>query len=639
MSKLEELEEELYGREGEEEVKRRMREPRYGEGETQKPASFWSFGAQKKKVPRTRIERVILRVFIALVFIAVAASAAFFLFFYLGSQGQEVKITIHNAGRVELGADFIIPISIKNVSRSKLSDVEFSIELPRGTRIIEGGVERAVLSRVTERLDDFAPGEERVRDIRVRMFGKEGEGKKIEAALLYRPEGIGARFSSKQIEAFVIERTPFALSWSAPDTLSSGQEVLLSFRFSSNADIPFENISFRFEPSSGFSFISSIPAPDVSESIWHIGALDPGKEYEIAIQGRVSGESGEVKVFRGELGVFNALTKEWTPYSESVKTAEIEVSPLSVTAFLNGSRIRDIEPGEALIYTLRYKNNSTFSMQNVTVRARLDEGAEARQERLLEFSSLSAGESGVFDERIRSVVWGPASNSMLKEIKSGEGGEFTFRINTKSRPIVRTSQDTNFVVTLTSSIEAATIPQKFQGLDVSSEDILESRVASQVLFRGRAVFRASPFNNSGPLPPRVGVKTTYTLILEARNFTNDMSDVKVVIPLPQNVSWENTFSPRDATIAFQAASREIHWNLGTLSAGTGVIRPSANAAIQVSILPSEVDVGKPILLAGEARLSGRDTFTNRDIVKTAGSLTTELREDTPAVSGEWEVVR
>lgn len=639
MSKLEELEEELYGRESEEEIGRRMREPRYGEGGAQKPASFWFSGVPKKKTSRTRIERIIFRVFIALVFIAVAASAAFFLFFYLGSQGQEVKITIHNAGRVELGADFTIPISIKNVSRSKLNDVELSIGLPRGTRVIEGGIEKAVPSRITEKLDDFAPGEERVRDIRVRMFGKEGEEKKVETALLYRPEGISARFSSKQIEMFVIERTPFALSWNIPDTLSNGQEVLLLFRFLSNADMPFEDVSFRFEPSPGFSFISSVPSPDAGESIWRIGALDPGREHEIAIRGRVSGESGEIKVFRGELGVFNALTKEWTAYSESVKTAEIEVSPLSVTAFLNGSRTQDIEPGGALIYALRYKNNAEFSMQNITVRARLDEGSEARQERLLEFSSLSAGEGGVFDERIRSIVWGPSSNGMLKEIKPGEGGEFTFRINTKSRPIVRTPQDKNFVVTLASSIKAATIPQKFQGLDVSSKDLLESKVSSQVLFLGRAVFRASLFNNSGPLPPRVGVKTTYTLILEARNFTNDLGDVKVVIPLPQNVSWENIFSPRDAAIAFQTASREIHWNLGTLSAGTGVIRPSANAAIQISILPSEVDIGKPVLLAGEARLSGRDMFTNRDIVKTASSLTTELREDTPAVSGEWEVVR
>lgn len=430
----------------------------------------------------------------------------------------------------------------------------------------------------------------------------------------------------------MIASVPLALSWEMPEELSRGQDVEVGVRYTSNAGIPFENLSLRLEYPPGFTFKSANLKPAVGDNIWEIGDLDPGEEGAITIIGSINGEEGELKAFRGGLGVFNQTTSEWRLYTESNKVVKIEISPLSIEGFLRGSRSGTLSPGDLPNFSVRYKNNTEVILRNITVKAFL-EGA------ILEPQSIFISQGGVLDALSRAIIWSPASIEDLRELAPGDSGEFTFGVQTKSRPVMRSLGDTNLVVRLRSMIEAANVPAELQGVELAKEDILEFKVGSLVLFFAKSLHRSSPIQNTGPLPPKVGEKTTYTIQWELRNFTNNLTNVEIKTSLPPNIKWEGATYPGEARITYDPASGEVRWAIAGVPAGTGVLAPALVAAFQVSLVPAETDIGRRVSLTNESVFSAKDSFTGEEISKKFGGLSTETREDPAVKFSEWDVVR
>lgn len=634
MARLEKLEEELYGKEEPEELVKRTRRRIVFPTPASRFPTAW-FGRNGPQ-PKSKMDfwdgGRVFKFFLGALAIVLIVGGAAFIFLYLGTKGQEALVTVGGREEIQAGELVTIPIVFKNLSRVSLQEAELTIILPRDSLLQENGIERVSPPLITRKIANLGPGEEGVEEITVRFFGKEGEEKNVEAAFLYRPENLRARFSAKGVRAFKISRVPLAISWEIPSLLSRGQDAEIKVRYSSSAPLAFENVSLRLDYPPGFSFISAIPLPSAGDSIWKVGALSPGQEGSIILKGKITGEEGEAKIFRAGLGFFDPLTKEWRPYSESSEEAKIAVTPLSVQGFLDGQKEKIINPGERLNFALRYKNNTEFTLKNVSLRA-YPEG------NILDLSSLAAEKGGVFDFNSRSVVWNSAGLANLSEIPAGAGGEVGFAVVARERPIVLNAQDKNLKVVLRASVEAAGVPRELAQTELRSEEKLEFKVNSKIIFSAKALYRSSPILNSGPLPPRVGAKTFYTVLWEARNFTNDLQNAEIRAKLPANIKWENVFWPQDARITFDQGASEVRWPLGLVRAGIGVIAPALTAAFQVSLTPSEADVGDNPALINEAKLSALDTFTKQNLEARVGSLSIRLTEDSGTTSGDWTVIR
>lgn len=632
MGKLEELEEELYGKEEPEELAKRTRRRVVFPTPVSRFPTTWL----GRNGPRPKIDfwdgGRIFKFFLGALAIIFIIGGAVFVFLYLGTKGQEALVAVEGREEIQAGESLTIPIVFKNLSRVSLLEAELTVTLPRDSLLQEGGIERVSPPLITRKIADLEPGKEGAEEITVRFFGKEGEEKKVEASLFYRPENLRARFSAKSVKIFRISHVPLAISWEAPSLLSRGQETEIKVRYNSSAPLTFENVFLRLDYPPGFSFISADPSPNTGDSIWRVGALSPGQEGSILLKGKITGEEGETKTFRAGLGFFNPLTKEWRPYSESNQEVKIAVAPLSVQAFLDGLKEKIINPGERLNFTIRYKNNTEFALKNVSLRA-YPEG------NILDLSSLAPEKGGVFDFNSRSVVWNSAGLADLGEIPAGKEGEVGFAVIARERPIVRGPEDKNLKVVLRSSIEAAGIPRELAQTELHSEEKLEFKVNSKIIFSAKALYRSSPILNSGPLPPRVGAKTAYAVLWEIRNFNNDLQNAEIRAKLPANIKWENAFWPQDFRITFDQGTSEVRWSLGSVKAGTGVITPALTAAFQVSLTPSEADVGDSPVLANEAKFSALDTFTGQNLEALAGELSIRTTEDPGTTSGDWAVIK
>lgn len=632
MGKLDELEEELYGKEADAMAGRRKRQfplvptvrniRNVWAGDEMNQSPFFS--------PRGSWKRMMI--FAAVGAALFVAGGLAFLYFYIGTDRREAEIAIGGPSTAEAGQSVTIPITFRNVSSSPLEDAELALAFPARALIKDAtGLEHAAEPRTITHIGTLQAGEERTQDIALRMFGHEGEEQEINVSLLYRPAKLSAQFSSQAKKQITISRVPLEIFWDVPDTVSPRQQTKIALRFASQASAPFDGLWLRIDYPPGFTPAGVDPKPAVGDFFWNIGTFDPGKEEKIMISGMFDGAAGESKAMRAGLGAFNELTKEWHPWRESAHEITLAASPFLLAASIQGKRAGVIRPGEEIEVAVRYENRSAVPVKNISVRATL-EGAIA------DLASIRGGDGGVFDSQARAVVWGPGGTDALREVAPGSGKDLHFTVSTKARPVMRTQDDKNLTLRVRASIVAPDVPQELQGAALNPGDTVELKVATIALLSGRAVFRSSPILNTGPLPPRVGEKTSYTIIWEARNFTNEIENAQVRATLPPNIRWENATFPRDAQVSFDASASEVRWHIGRLGPGTGVLTPSLTAAFQVSVVPSVPDAGKTIALVTQGNFSGRDTFTGQDIAGTIAAFTTELHDDPATSEKDWRVL-
>lgn len=650
MTKVEDLQKKIYESNADEELRKRMKYRESFPRSAQNPQSSWQepkplHPAGKQAFWDKRFLWPVLGGFFLVVIIGMAG----FVFLYLGTRGQEVQMALHDQGPLISGEARTIPVSMRNISNMTAQDVELALVLPPGSIVRQGNRETPVVSRFVQKLDDLKPGEERFVEITVRIFGKEGDEKKIEAVLLYRPQNLQARFTARASETLVIASVPLAIAWDVPRTVTRGQKVDVKVHYASNARLLFERMMLRLEYPEGFSFISADPPPTKDTSLWSLGSLSPGSGGDIIIHGVLSGQDGDIKTFRGMLGVLNENTEEFMAYSDTSSETRIAAAPLSIQAFFNNKREGAVSEGDNLSFVLQYRNNTASVLKNIAIRASLEEFFNATglldkvtlflpgDWRMYDFPSLQVRDGGIYDGQTRTMLWTPANVAALRELGPGQGGQVNVIVNLRKMPILRNANEKNLAVGIKAHIEPGEQPSELAGTDLIADDTLRLKLRSHVGFAGRAVYRASPILNSGPLPPEVGKKTTYAVLIEARSFTNTLQNVAVSTTLPSHVRWEEKTFPQSARMTFNKGTQDLVWDIGELPAGTGLFTPALTAAFQVSVVPSEFDRNKIIDLLKDIILTGTDSFTGEPIEARIGSLTTELKNDTPSNPKEWLV--
>lgn len=650
MTKVEDLQKKIYESDADEELKKRMQYREHFPQTLRRPQASWGepkpkFPAGKQSFFDRKLFLLMLGGFVLVVIIGMAA----FLFLYLGTRGQEVQLALHDQGPLVSGEVRTIPISMRNTSRAVAQDIELALVLPPGSIVRQGTQETVVPSRFVQKLDDLKPGEERFIEIATRIFGKEGDERKIEAVLLYRPQNLQARFTARASETLLIASVPLAVSWDVPRTVTRGQRVDVKVHYVSNARLPFERMTLQLEYPEGFSFISADPPPTKDTTLWDIGTLGPGAGGDIRIRGTLVGQDGDIKAFHGMLGVLDEVREEHITYSDASAETRIAALPLSIQAFFNTAREGIVGEGDSVLFTLQYRNNTSSLLKNIVIRAVPEEFFNASgsldkltpfsrgEYRVYDFSSLRVGEGGIYDEQARAMMWTPANVATLRELAPGQGGQVSVSLSLRKAPILRNAVEKNLAVGIKAHIEAGEQPSELTGTDLTADDALRLKVRSHVAFAGRVVYRASPMLNSGPLPPEVGKKTTYMILLEARSFTNTLQNVMVSTTLPSHVRWEEKTFPQSARMTFDKGPQDLRWDIGELTAGTGIFAPALTAAFQVSIVPSEFDRNTIVQLLKDIKLTGVDSFTGEPVEAHIGPFSTELKNDTPSNPKEWLV--
>ena len=542
---------------------------------------------------------------------------------------ENLILKVESPESVASGEAVTWTVSFENRNTVALESVDIIFEFPPETLPAIGDVTRPISRerRTLGRVEAGALGEEEFKGI---VFGENEEILGGSAIIEFRPEGSSVRLASEEKYTLAITHSQITLDFDFPEEVQRGQDVELRIKVRSTAEQTFEDIAIGLTYPFAFTFTEATPEPNEDDDIWFIGKLEPGEDREIIVRGTVGDETSEAQTFHGKLGVYDTVRKSWTVFSMGKKEMFIRSPFLSVSSRIENISGSVVAPGDIVDVTVFWKNNLPVSVPNAFVETRLvGEAIDLRG-----FQSID----GSLDDAMRTVRWVSGFTPELSVVDPGEEGRLKFRVRIKDPLPLQTAEDRNFTVKFETQMSAPNIPQGFEGVDISGEASTELRIATVMDFKQQGFYFDGRIANFGPLPPKVGEETTYTIVWSLLNQTNEVREGEVRASLPAYVTWKGIVNPANSTVTFDEASGQVIWDVPLLPVGTGYTRPPFEVAFQVGVKPSITHINSSPQIISEAVVTGKDVFADLNITERSAAATTAVRDDSKVSNNQQRVV-
>ncbi|PIV44946.1 MAG: hypothetical protein COS25_02480 [Candidatus Nealsonbacteria bacterium CG02_land_8_20_14_3_00_37_10] len=544
---------------------------------------------------------------ITLILIILAVIVGVFGFYYYQRNVYSkdiLKLEILGQGEADLFQEIKYIVKYKNNGKVRLEEPELIFDYPDYSIPIDGTPLR-VIKKSEELGEAIYPGQEKTFTFTARLMGQEGEIKEARVTLSYRPKNLKARYTSETSFTTIIKKVPLNFDFDLPSKIESGKELKFRLNYFSNVDYPLSGLRVIIDYPSGFEFIDSTPK-SLEKIEWELGLLNKAEGGRVEISGKLMGEVGEEKVFRARIGSWK--DGEFILLKETVKGIAIIRPALYITQQINNNPKFVANSGDLLHYEIFFKNIGEEFLTDMFLLATLS-GLP------FDFETIQAPE-GDFTLGDSSIIWDWRKVRDLQLLSPQSEGKIEFWVKLKDEWEIKSADDKNPEIKTT--VFLSQVREEFV-----------NKVNSKLVISQKGYFDDEIFGNSGPLPPKIGETTTYTIIWQVKNYYNEMKNVKVKATLPQNVNLTGKIFPEEQTdkITFDSQSREIVWNVGDLIVGQGILTPAPNIAFQISFVPGANQAGQVPELISEARITGQDQWTGEILQATSPSINTSLPDD------------
>jgi len=544
---------------------------------------------------------------ITLILIILAVIVGVFGFYYYQRNVYSkdiLKLEILGQGEADLFQEIKYIVKYKNNGKVRLEEPELIFDYPDYSIPIDGTPLR-VIKKSEELGEAIYPGQEKTFTFTARLMGQEGEIKEARVTLSYRPKNLKARYTSETSFTTIIKKVPLNFDFDLPSKIESGKELKFRLNYFSNVDYPLSGLRVIIDYPLGFEFINSTPK-SLEKIEWELGLLNKAEGGRVEISGKLMGEVGEEKVFRARIGSWK--DGEFILLKETVKGIAIIRPALYITQQINNNPKFVANSGDLLHYEIFFKNIGEEFLTDMFLLATLS-GLP------FDFETIQAPE-GDFTLGDSSIIWDWRKVRDLQLLSPQSEGKIEFWVKLKDEWEIKSADDKNPEIKTT--VFLSQVREEFV-----------NKVNSKLVISQKGYFDDEIFGNSGPLPPKIGETTTYTIIWQVKNYYNEMKNVKVKATLPQNVNLTGKIFPEEQTdkITFDSQSREIVWNVGDLIVGQGILTPAPNIAFQISFVPEMNQQGQAPELISEARITGQDQWTGEILQATSPSINTSLPDD------------
>lgn len=544
-------------------------------------------------------------IFFILLILVIGGFFAYF-FYREGIFSKEIlRLEILGPDSAKAGDEIEYTIKYKNNGNFVLEQPKLVFEIPEDSLTEDGK------SRIAQDLKDIYPGSEEFVKFKIRLLGKENDLKAVKASLSYIPKNLTARYEADTTFTTKIGSVPVTLDFDLPTKLEKGKDVQFSVNYFSNIDYPLENLGVKIDSVQGFDFSSSDPY-SLDGSFWKLPTLNKAQGGRIKIKGKINSDAGGILTFSAHLGMWQ--NGDFIVIKETTIDAEIINPLLSISQQINGSPNYVASPGETLHYQIFFRNIGSTPFDNLFMIVNLDGAA-------LDASTILAP-GGQVQPSNNMIVWDSKQIDELRHLGVQQEGSVSFDVKLKTDWNNSSSDKNN--TTITSTVNVSQITQKF-----------EIKVNSGLVISQSAFYQDPNFSNLGPIPPKAGKETAYSVTWEVKNYFSDAKNVKVKAILPSNVTLTGKILPEDESskFSFDSKSREIVWSAGDIQKGTGVNGDPVLLSFQISLTQDASQKGSLAQLIGQANISGENQFTNTTITSSDSAIDTSLPDD-PANSGK-----
>ena len=590
-----------------------------------------SFPGGDRKGPGKGIRK---SVFWGIVFLSVLILIilTYLIFGFKSFDEKKLLIKISCPTEITGGQQVKYKVTVENQNRIALEDATLAFYFPKGSFDFQGALpvsrEKAFQSVF---IGTIRPGQKIEKDFVARIMGKEEEKKFANVSLTFQPKGISKQLQKTVSLALTIKQVPVTITIDAPTEIVSGSDIFYRIHYVNTSSISFDNLRLKVDFPAGFKLISSQPEPSQEDNIWAIGSLASMQEGQIQLRGIIKGQKDEQKTL--EVFLQGKQGGEFVNYTKEIASTNIVGSPLYLAAKINGSEDYIARAGDTLNYRVTFRNDFDVPLEEVFVKAHL-------YGNMFDFSQLNT--SGSFDITTNTITWTAKEVPGLHRLKPSQEGHINFSVGLKNNFPIMSFNDKNFSVGVSFEISTKKIPSLLGLSKVYRKIELLTKISTRLVLSAKSYHQenSSSIVNYGPVPPRVGQETTYTIHWSIVNYSNDLENAKVSARLPAGVQWKGNYTAnyKREGIYYNENTRTVSWDIGKIPATTGVLHglPSYEAVFQVSVLPAPSDVGRVLILTEKAIIQGKDAFTGEEITA-SGSETTSACAYDPTVRGKGNV--
>jgi len=459
-----------------------------------------------------------------------------------------------------------------------------------------------------------------------KFYGSKGSLVYLKALLRFAPSGMSSRFEQESQTGVTIASSPLALEISAPQEIASGNEIEYVFAYRNDSDLSFSNLRVKAEYPKNFRFNSSEPRSVDGTNSWRLGNLLPRASGEIRVRGIMTGNRDEAKVIRASVGVLQG-DDSFLAYDQRERLTRIVASPLSIVQTVNGKSDISVNPGDQLEYRIRYSNDGDIGLRDAIVTVEVNASS-------LDMTRLRAN-GGAYDAVRNIITWKAPDSAELARLEPRQGGDIAFSVPVRSDIGTSGEAGKHLIVRTIAKIDSPDIPFSTPSNKVIASNALEVRIGSVVGYEVFGFHKDVILPNSGPVPPKSGVETTYTFRFRVTNYLNDLSRAKVTATLPTGVRYTGKKIPESESFSYNERTGQLVWDIGSIWGGGKVMK---ELSFQLAIVPGPNEIGKaPELLLGSS-FEAEDAFTQNVIRLDRPAKTTVLKEDISLSETEQLVV-
>jgi hypothetical protein len=597
---------------------------------------------QSVVAPRTiGVARVVLWWILgAAVVFFIAAVGFFAYYFFLGggsgnASSNNISITVSGPPQVQGGEPTELQVSVANHNTIPLELADLLITYPDGTRSPSDFSTQLPSQRIS--LGTIEAGGVRQGAVSAVLAGNAGDSSDIKIELEYHIAGSSAIFVSSTDYNLTFSSSPLSISVDGNSETISGQPVSLTVNVVSNANDPVRDVLLSAQYPFGFKFSSASPAPD-QNGFWELGDLAPGAQKSVTIQGSLTGAQGDQRIFHFNAGTRSSATSTAIDTSLANSTYTIAISQpfLGLAISVNGASGSGVvvSPGDTVMVSVAWQNNLPTAITNAVIVANIL-GVPIDGTTVKSSNGFYRSTDGV-------ELWDKTTDPELATLAPGAHGVASFSFQMPASETLKSIQNPSLTVSVNAAgnrLSETGVPQNLQA--ATSQKIA---VASDLQLSAQALYYSNPFGSTGPMPPKAGTETTYTLVMTVTNTTNNINGAAVTADLPSYVRWVGIRSPATEKVYFDGklydngqilpppagdpcqGTSGVCWSLGDVLSGVGLNGTAPRrAAIEIGITPSTSQIGQQPALLQNLTLTGVDASTEASITRQATpDLTTNL---------------
>lgn len=557
-----------------------------------------------------------------LIALTAAAWAGFSLFKpFRGFSGQGLLITVEGPERVSLGQETTYFVNYQNRTSEPIAGASVRVSFP--TDFVVSGVEPEANGDgpMEWRLGSMPVEGRGTIKVHGTFTGAIGTATAIQVVGSYRPASFNSDFDALATKVLNYTDSVLVGSLTTPEKVLPGDRITLGYHIENRGSDAFTNLRVRFTLPAGFQLDASSTGDISGDQIeMPIGTLAAGASSTVNVSGVFSsGASGEAHVLveAGHASPENTfLASQRTETSFTVLAGD-----LSLKLVLNGQDQNVVTNyGSALRFGVSYENTATEDLQDVRLLFHLEAVAPTgtKLATFADWDSLLENSSGT--QNGNALTWDKSGISNLERLQSHNEGTIGFSLN--ALPVASGTSGLVVRAVLEARIKkvgSTEVNRIVRAAPIVVTYLSDANIAAEARYNSE---EGAPLG-SGPLPPVVGVQTTYRVNWMLTKHVDELTGINVHAVLPAGVTWTGKTIVNAGELAYDDTTRTVTWTLNRLPKDIN----DEGIGFDLALTPGSTDADRFAKLLGETRFDATDTTNNQKILKTSPSLSTDLEND------------